>query len=276
MGERDPARPARVELHPQRGAVPARSGRLLLRGDPLQARRFHSLPLSHRELGQDLEAHRWKDRVLLGTTEVRQSIDEPIACSKEEASYLLDAFNGYFDFYWDREDGKIWLAIERFDEDFLYVNWLSRGLGSNPVGLDRAQLGGTRVVRFERIGPKVLLREPNLAYRALTQDQREVQAVEESFASSVLWGAKIEAEGDGKVLVDATPFLVRDSQGVIETLKRLNQGDYKLDESRSTVLLDGTKAFPQNSEFEALLTFTGSKPGRISVSRSALGAGPIE
>ena len=178
-----------------------------------------------------------------------------------EKTQQMKAYEGYFDFYWDDEEGKIWLAIERFDEDFLYVNWLSRGLGSNPVGLDRGQLGGTRLVRFERVGPNVLLKEPNLGYRAITDDEREVRAVEESFASSVLWGARVEAEGDGKVLVDATPFLVRDSQGVIGTLKSAEEGDYKLDDSRSTVLLDRTKAFPRNSEFEALLTFVGTKPG---------------
>jgi len=31
------------------------------------------------------------------------------------------------------------------------------GVGSNPLGLDRGQLGGSHVVRFERIGPKVLI-----------------------------------------------------------------------------------------------------------------------
>ncbi len=187
-----------------------------------------------------------------------QAAEPPSFAEKTQG---MKAHEGYFDFYWDAKEGKIWLAIERFDDDFLYVNWLSRGLGSNPVGLDRAQLGGTRVVRFERVGPKILLKEPNLRYRAVTDDRDEVRAVEESFAASVLWGAKVEAEGDGKVLVDATPFLVRDSQGVVERLKSGNEGDYQLDDSRSTVLLDRTRAFPRNSEFEALLTFAGTKPG---------------
>ncbi len=182
--------------------------------------------------------------------------------SIEDQTADMTAYDGFIPFYWDAASGKIWLKIARFDEDFIYVNWLSRGLGSNPVGLDRGQLGDTRIVRFERIGPKVLLKQPNLRYRALTNDPNERRAVEESFAESVLWGAKIEAESGSAVLVDATDFLLRDAHGVVQQLKDAGQGDFKLDSNRSAFVLDRTKAFPQNSEFEALLTFESASPGR--------------
>lgn len=38
----------------------------------------------------------WKGDCLLGTTEVRQSLDEPIACSQAEEDYLLEAWAHYF------------------------------------------------------------------------------------------------------------------------------------------------------------------------------------
>jgi len=148
--------------------------------------------------------------------------------SIEEKTAGMTRTEAFLPFYWDGAEGKVWLEVERFGEDFLYVEWLSRGLGYNPIGLDRAQLGSTAVVRFERIGPKVLLKEPNQRYRALTRDPGEQRAVEESFAASVHWGAKIAAETGGRVLVDATPFVLRDSHDVAGTLRRSNEGEYKL------------------------------------------------
>ena len=180
----------------------------------------------------------------------------------EEKTAGMTRTDGFFPFYWDDAEGKVWLEIDRFDEEFLYVEWLSRGLGYNPIGLDRAQLGATAVVRFRRIGPKVLLEEPNQRYRALTEDPGERRAVEESFAASVLWGAKVAAETDGRVLVDATPFLLRDSHDVIGRLKRSDEGEYRLDLDRSALVRERTKGFQKNSEFEAMLTFAGSRPGR--------------
>lgn len=38
----------------------------------------------------------WKGNTLVGTTEVRQSLDEPIRCSEEEQAYLLSAYRHYF------------------------------------------------------------------------------------------------------------------------------------------------------------------------------------
>ena len=47
------------------------------------------------------------------------------------------------------------------------------------------------MVSFERSGPKVLLIEHNFAYRARSDDANERQAVEESFAKSVIWGFEV-------------------------------------------------------------------------------------
>ena len=168
---------------------------------------------------------------------------------------------GFFNCYWDAKEGKLWLEISRFDTDFLYVDSLAAGVGSNDIGLDRGQLGGNRVVRFVRVGPKVLLVQRNLDYRANSPNPDERAAVDEAFAQSVLWGFKIEAEEGGRVLVDATAFLLQDVHNVAETLTEKKQGTYKLDESRSAVYLPRTRSFPKNTEFEATLTFTGKPEG---------------
>ena len=175
----------------------------------------------------------------------------------------MERHEGYFNFFWDESEGRIWLEIDRFGEEFLYLESLATGLGSNPIGLDRTRQGREKVVRFERYGPSVFLVEPNQRYRAITDNPAERRAVTESFAQSILWGSRVAAETGPAVLVDATDFLVRDAHGAIRLLRQAAQGDFELDRNRSAVYLPGCKAFPDNIEFEAVLTFTSNEPGRL-------------
>jgi hypothetical protein len=183
-------------------------------------------------------------------------------------------FPGYFNLYWDAKQGKLWLEIDakKWSTEFLYQTGLPAGVGSNDIGLDRGQLGKTAIVRFERSGPKVLLIEENLAYRAVTSDADERRAVHDSFAESALWGFTIAAEENCQApvgsteenchaLVDATDFFLRDAHGIPATLRRTKQGSFKLDPSRCVIYLPQTKNFPLNTEVEATLTFSGDDPG---------------
>jgi hypothetical protein len=173
----------------------------------------------------------------------------------------MTAMPGYFPLYYDAKAGKLYLEVARWNSDFLYVNSLPAGIGSNDIGLDRGQIGGSMVVRFERHGPKVLLVQPNQSYRAITEDPLERRAVEQSFAQSVIAGFTVEAEEGDRVLVDATAFFLRDAHRIPETLTREKQGEFKLDPARSTLYMERTKSFPENTEVEAILTFGGQNPG---------------
>lgn len=174
----------------------------------------------------------------------------------------MQAFNGYFPFYWDESSGDLWLEIDKLDTEFLYLNSLAAGIGSNDIGLDRGQLGNERIVKFVRVGPKVLMVQPNYRFRANSDNELERQAVEEAFAQSVLWGFPVEASQGDRVLVKLTNFLMQDAHGVSGRLSGSGQGSYRLNESRSAVYMDRTKNFPRNTEFEVTLTFTGSARGR--------------
>ena len=175
-------------------------------------------------------------------------------------------FDGLLPLDWDAVSGKLYLEIPHLgpdghSADLLYTNTLPYGTGSNDLGLDRGQIGGGRIVRFERSGPKVLLVAPNMAFRSSSADPAEQLAVKQSFPESVLWGFTVTAESaDGAVLIEATDFFLHDAHGVAETLASLKQGAYKVDPSRSTIALDGTKAFPKNTDVEAELTFTADGP----------------
>ncbi len=174
----------------------------------------------------------------------------------------MKKMDGFIDLYWEESTGKLWMEISDFDKEFLYVNSLMAGMGSNDVGLDRGQLGNERIVYFHRIGPKILLIQPNYRYRANTNDLKEKQSVADGFAKSTLWGFKVSAETEGRVLVDATDFFLQDAHGIVSRLKNQKMGNYKVDKSRSAIHLPATMNFPKNTEVEALMTYTGTNPGR--------------
>ena len=172
-------------------------------------------------------------------------------------------YNGFFNFYYDDSSDKIYLEISNLDKEFLYISSLSSGLGSNDIGLDRGQLGNERLVKFSKYGDKILLIQPNLRYRAVSENELEKRSVEQAFAKSVIYGFKIAEQKDNKYIVDFTSFLMEDRHGVAKRLKNTNQGSYKVDKSKSAIELERTKAFPENVEFEALLTFSGDAKGRL-------------
>ena len=170
-------------------------------------------------------------------------------------------YEGYFTFYYDENKDKIFLQVENLEKEFLYVNALSEGIGSNDIGLDRGQLGNTRVVKFIKAGNKLLLVQPNQDFRAITKNIEEKKSVQQAFAKSVIHGFVIKESNQGKYLLDATSFFMRDAHGVQGRLLGRKQGNYNLDKTKSAINLERTKAFPKNVEFDIMLTFKGSPKG---------------
>ncbi len=170
-------------------------------------------------------------------------------------------FEGLFDFYYDSKTDKIYLEVPQLEKEFLYVSSLSSGIGSNDIGLDRGQLGNEQVVFFRKAGNKLMLVQPNLKFRALTENELEKKSVEQAFAKSILYGFPIEEEKNGTYFIDITGFLMQDTHGVVERLQRMDQGNYSLDKDKSAMAMDRTKAFPKNIEFDVTLTFKGSPKG---------------
>ncbi|MBT8320450.1 MAG: DUF5117 domain-containing protein, partial [Eudoraea sp.] len=180
--------------------------------------------------------------------------------SKNSKDY--QKFQGFFDYYHDDKKDRIYLEVEDLDEEFLYVYSLSSGIGSNDIGLDRGQLGNEQVVYFKKAGNKLMLVQPNLQFRAITNNELESKAVEQAFARSVLFGFPIVEEVNDTFIIDITDFLMRDAHGVAARLKNAGQGNYTLDKSRSAMAMERTRAFPKNLEFDFTLTFKGEPKGR--------------
>ena len=202
--------------------------------------------------------------LLIGLSAVASA--QPLAGRRPEAGPLptiedktasMKKLDGFFPLYWDEKAGQLWMEIPRLNTEVLHSAGIGAGLGSNDIGIDRGALAGSRIVSFERVGPKVLMVQPNYRFRAISDNAAEVRAVRDAFARSVLWGFTVAAESGGRLLVDLTDFLVRDATNAGQ---RLRPGSYRLDASRSSIYMPMTQNFPKNTEMEVELTFA-SQPG---------------
>jgi len=172
--------------------------------------------------------------------------------------------NGLINIVYEAKSGDVFLQLnkQQIDKTFIFQSSLPHGIGSNDIGLDRGQLGDTRLVEFSRFGNKVLLKQLNTQYRATTANQAERQSIDEAFADSVLAGFEIVDENDATITVNYQDFLYSDIHGISERLTSSGQGSYSPDKNRSGVYLARTKAFEKNTELEALVTFGGSPKGQ--------------
>ncbi len=167
--------------------------------------------------------------------------------------------NGFINLFYAKADGELYLEANKLEQPFLLLTSLPHGVGSNDIGLDRGQLGYTRMVQFERHGPYLILKQLNTHYRANTDNLAEQRAVKEAFAESVLWRGKIIA--GKRALVSINDLVINDLHGISSVLEDTKQGNYQLDKSRSLILPKGVKSFERNSDVDVLLTFNSAKAG---------------
>ena len=178
-----------------------------------------------------------------------------------EFSQAMQEHSGYFRFFYAPQQDKIYLEVPRQNQAFIFQTSLPWGLGSNDIGLDRGQLGATRLARFIIAGNKVLLQQENTQFRAQTANAAERASIDEAFADSVIAGFTVVAADSNAVLIDYTPFLLSDTHGVSTRLAQTQQGQFKVAPERSMVFPARSKAFPDNTELEAKVTFTGTGTG---------------
>jgi len=189
--------------------------------------------------------------------------EAPKPATFEDTVRGAQSLPGFLHVYADAAQGRVLLGVSELDTPFLLVTSLPWGLGSNDVGLDRGQPGGVHEVEFRRIGKRVLLVERNTRFVASSDKPMERLGVQEAFAESVLWAGDVIASSKAakpELLIDFSSFLANDRHGIAQQLERTKQGKYAIDKDRSAALLEA-KSFPDNTELEGLLTFTGPGEG---------------
>jgi hypothetical protein len=187
---------------------------------------------------------------------------QPPAATIAERTSGLQRADGFIPFYWDAARGRVLMEIPAFDQDVLYYVSAASGAGSVEMSFDRGILDSS-VIHFQRSGPRVLVVEQNLRYRAVGGHDALVENIRDSFASSVVAALPVEADQSGRVLVDATPLFMRDAADVVGGLRRANQGGFRFDATRSGFHAARMKAFPDNTEIETIVTFAADQPGAL-------------
>lgn len=202
----------------------------------------------------------------VGATATAQVTPGPIAVKTTG----FDRRDGFLPVYVDVKSGKLLLELPKDSTRALLMVSQATGFGSNPVGVDRGASAGTDVVRFDREGDRVLVVLENWRYRSSAVANKDHQrTVAEAFATSTIAAAPILAEEQGRLLVDATDFAVRDWTDVAGTMARSQQGTYVVARDRSGINRAFTRGFPDNTEIDISLTFaTTGRPGGI-VSQTA-------
>ncbi|WP_269714556.1 zinc-dependent metalloprotease [Caulobacter sp. NIBR2454] len=187
--------------------------------------------------------------------------------AKPAAASSVERKEGLLPVLVDAAQGKVMLSLPKPGKDgiagrYIYMPALKTGLGSAPIGLDKAAAGEGRLLVFRRIGGKVVVEYENPKFRAEGAGPDEQAAARDSFAYSTVWAGKIEREeADGRLVVDISSFLTRDVMGIADSLKRGGEGGFKQVADLSLADAAATKVFPDNIEMEARLTFASETPG---------------
>lgn len=193
----------------------------------------------------------------------------PLPAHAEPANAPLagtERLDGLLPVHVDRSGGRILLSLPAPAADgvstrLLYSTALRTGLGSAPVGLDRAAPGPAQILVIRRLGKKVAFELENPRFRAVGGSPAEQAAARDAFATSTLWLGDVVSSSDGRLLVDIAPFLARDTKGIADQLKGAGEKGWKLVDDLSTADVNAVKAFPRNLVFEARQTFASDTPG---------------
>ncbi|MFT8809562.1 zinc-dependent metalloprotease [Gluconobacter sp.] len=177
----------------------------------------------------------------------------------------------------DGHNGKILVTLPAPDGEgvygrYLYASALRTGIGSANIRLDHGMLGPTRILAFRRIGPRVAVVFENPKFMSRGDDDVR-EGVKRSFPFSVITMLDIvSVDPSGRTVVDLSPFYTHDTMAIAETL---NGGGMKLPDTveaggkgfhqvpaLSQVDSATVRAFADNVEAEAVLTFASDAPGR--------------
>ncbi|MGB1296711.1 MAG: zinc-dependent metalloprotease [Psychrobium sp.] len=183
------------------------------------------------------------------------------AAKFDDKTKNLTAKKGLFTLYGGKNSSSMLLSVDKLEQPFIYVTSLMQGVGSNDIGLDRGQIGQSRLVQFERYGEQIVLRQLNTDYRAYTNNPSEELALTQAFAESILYRFDIVAKQGKRFLIDVSKFSKQDFHGIAQSLARSNQGSYSLDSSRSVINWGQSKSFPRNTELSSIVTFKGKPKG---------------
>ena len=212
--------------------------------------------------------------------------------------------DGFIPLLWDEAQGKLFFEITQFNKDILYFSEVAKGSGSGSVGLEWAGGGEGGVIQFQRVGPKVLVVQKNLRFRAGNGGPGLEKGIDASFPDSILANLPITKTDGNKTIVDATSLVIRDAANFASAAGGGGRGGggggggrggrggggsgagtdegggasratWRFDSARSAVYLPRTKAFPKNTEVEVTVTYEAQSGGARTAPESRILTGRL-
>ena len=163
------------------------------------------------------------------------------------------------------KNDKVYIAIAgpQLGKQFIETSVPTTGFGGLGPAPGEPYVAPARMIEFDRVGHKVVIRWPNTYFTA-APDSPRAAGVAESFPNSVIAIEPIAAEdaSSGTVVISAAPFLGDVAYlGAVFQSEESPEHGYRLDPDRSYFMR--TDAFPSNDLIEVSQTWVSENPDII-------------
>ena len=160
---------------------------------------------------------------------------------------------GLFDYYWNENKNKCFIAINKNQLDKIFLLNVTRQTG-DAYRYHGSAMGPRFTFSFKKVGPNIQIIQENLKFRA-EKDSAIFKAITNNIPKSIFSTAKIELQTDSLLLIDAANLFIFDFP------KIGSSGKYILDKKNS--YFEQVKSFELNSEIDINFHYKGKKPGYV-------------
>ncbi|MGB5106580.1 MAG: zinc-dependent metalloprotease [Candidatus Zixiibacteriota bacterium] len=175
-----------------------------------------------------------------------------------EVSKGLTKVPGLFDFYVDKDENKVLMAVRKDQFDKIFLCNMTRSAGDGSF-FDAGAQTGSFPFEFSRVGDQLQFMMVNLRVRADSTAAMS-RALDRSMTKSLFGSTKILSNPDdsGAVLVDPTEMFVQDVGNISYFLGQQGKTGFRFDKGNS--YFGTVKSFPQNSEVDVHLHYGTNQP----------------
>jgi len=162
---------------------------------------------------------------------------------------------GLFNYYWNEDQAKCYLAIDATQLNKTFLLNITRNTG------DAYRYHGSAMMyefpfSFRKVGGNIHMIAENVKFRA-EKDSAIFKAITNNITESIFSVSKIQAtsKSDSLILIDASQLFIFDFPGIS------NRGKYILDKKNS--YFNKINSFEFNSELDMVFHYKGKKPGYV-------------
>ena len=162
---------------------------------------------------------------------------------------------GLFNYYWNEDQAKCYLAINPTQLNKTFLLNITRNTG------DAYRYHGSAMMyefpfSFRKVGGNIHMIAENVKFRA-EKDSAIFKAITNNITESIFSVSKIQAtsKSDSLILIDASQLFIFDFPGIS------NRGKYILDKKNS--YFNKINSFEFNSELDMVFHYKGKKPGYV-------------